>query len=70
MLHVMSDFVGTVKCQSLLVQSGVLAIPKISAGITMFLLPEVQGKYNITQYLARLGIFEIKTVQNILRGFL
>ena len=33
-------------------------------------VPTMRGEYNVTQYLARLCICEVKTVQNILRGFL
>ena len=33
-------------------------------------LPAVPGKYNIRQYLARLGVNEAKPVQNILLSVL
>ena len=66
---VMSNVVVTIKCPSL-VQSGVLSIPKFSPGNIMFAVPAVSGQYNAKQYLARLCICEVKTVQNILRGFL
>ena len=62
----MSNVAGTVKCPSL-VQSDVLSIPKFSPGNITFAVPAVTGQYNVTQYLARLCICEVKTVQNILR---
>ena len=65
--YLMSNVACTVKCPSL-VQSGVLSIPK--AGNIMFAVPAVSKQYTVTQYLARLCICEVRTVQNILCGFL
>ena len=68
---VMSNVARTVKCLSFnLVQSGVLSILKILAGNITSAVPALPGQYNVTQYLARLCICEVKTVQNILRDFL
>ena len=63
----MSNVTDTVKCPSL-VQSGVLSIPK--AGNIMLAVPALGGQYNVTQYLARLCICAVKTVENISWGFL
>ena len=62
---VMSNVAHTAKCPSL-VQSGVLSIPKISAVNITLAVPALSSQYNVTQYLARLYICEVKTVQNIL----
>ena len=59
----------TVMCLSLF-QSDILSIPKISAVNITFAVTAMSGQYNVTQYLACLCICEVKTVQNILRGFL
>ena len=59
---IISNVARTVKYPSL-VQNG--AIPK--AGNITF---AVSGHYKVTQYFAHLCICEVKTVQNILRGFL
>ena len=66
---VMNNVVRTIKCPSLF-QSDVLSIPKNSAVNIMFAVPAMSGQYNVTQYLVRLCVCEVKTVQNILRGFL
>ena len=65
--HNMRNVADTIKCPSL-VQSSVLSIPK--AGNIRFAVPGMSGQYNVTQYLARLCICELKTVQNISQGFL
>ena len=67
--NAINNVARTVKCQSLF-QSDVLSIPKISAVNITFAVPAMSGQYNVTQYLARYCICEVKTVQNILRGFL
>ena len=66
---VMNNVARTIKCPSLF-QSDVLSIPKISAVNITFAVPAMSSQYNVRQYLARYCIYEVKTVQNILRGFL
>ena len=64
---VMSYVVNTVMCLPL-VQNGVLSIPK-AANIKLA-VPTVSGQYNVTLYLVRLCMPNVKTAQNILRVFL
>ena len=47
-------------------QSGVISIKKISAVNITLTVPALSDQYNVTQYLARLYICEVKTFQNIL----